>query len=177
MQHTANSPSPAAEASTAAVQQVQPPTKFEISAFEGDRAVSWLKWSQRVVYQTRACSFEAELTVAEGEGLSVGADLFDGSNVDPARLRNARVAWMTLINNCRGMSLGILQRSETPNDAWRNLESLYRVKGTREILCLSHEANGKTMQPGEDLCQFMMELNRLAADLHRLGGRSIAELR
>ena len=36
------------------------------------------------------------MTAAEGKGLSVGADVFDGSNVDPVRLRNAYVAWMPL---------------------------------------------------------------------------------
>ena len=40
-----------------------------------------------------------------------------------------------------------------------------------------HEINGKTMQPGEAPFQFMMEIDRLAADLHRLGDRSAAELR
>ena len=33
------------------------------------------------------------------------------------------------------------------------------------------------MQPGEGLSQFMMEIDRLAADLHRLGDRSVTELR
>ena len=86
MQRTASSALLAAAASTAAVQQVQSPTKFEIPAFEGDSAASWLTWSQRVVYQARAYDFEAELTEAEAEGLSVGVDVFDGSNVDPMRL-------------------------------------------------------------------------------------------
>ena len=36
------------------------------------------------------------MTAAEGEELSVGADVFDRSNVDPVRLRNKYVAWMTL---------------------------------------------------------------------------------
>ena len=75
------------------------------------------------------------------------------------------------------MALEIVQRSKAPNDAWRNLESHYRAKGTREILRLSHEMNGKTMQPGEDPSHFMMEIDWLAADLHRLGGRSVTELR
>ena len=66
--------------------------------------------------------FEDELTAAEGDGLSVGADVFDSSNVDSLRLRNAHVAWMTLINSCSGMSLEIVERSNAPNDAWRNLE-------------------------------------------------------
>ena len=30
--------------------------------------------------------FEDELTAAEGDGLSAGADVFDSSNVDPLRL-------------------------------------------------------------------------------------------
>ena len=75
------------------------------------------------------------------------------------------------------MALEIVQRSNAPNDAWRNLESHYRSKGTREILRLSHEINGKTMEPGGDSLTFMMEIDRLAADLHRLGDKSVTELR
>ena len=48
-------------------------------------------------------------TAVEGEGLSVGADVFDGRNVDPVRLRNAHIVCMTLIDNCRGMRLEIVQ--------------------------------------------------------------------
>ena len=84
---------------------------------------------------------------------------------------------MTLINNCRGMALETVQRSEAPNDAWRNLESHYRAKETREILRLSHEVNGKTVEPGKDPFIFMMEIDRFAAHLHRLGKRSATELR
>ena len=84
---------------------------------------------------------------------------------------------MPLIHNCRVTALEIIRRSKAPNDAWRNLESHYRAKGTREIFRLSHEVNGKTMQPGGDHFQLMMEIDRLAADLHRLGDRSVTELR
>ena len=70
--------------------------------------------------------------------------------MDPVRLQNAHVAWMTPINNCRGMKLEIVQGSKASNDAWRNLKLHYKAKGTREILRLSHEVNGKTMQPGEN---------------------------
>ena len=136
-----------------------------------------MTWSQRVLYQARASGFEIELIAAVGDGLSVGADGFDSSNVDPVRLRNAHSAWMILINSCSGMALEIVQRSDAPNEAWRNLEFHYRAKGTREILRMSHEINGKTMEPGSDPFKFMMEVNRLAADLHRLGDKSITELR
>ena len=129
------------------------------------------------ISQARANGFENELTAAEGDGLSVGADVFDSSNVDPVRLRNAHVAWMTPINSCSGMALEIVQRSNAPNDAWRNLESRYRAKGTRDIFRLSHEINGKTMEPGGDPFKIMMEVDRLAADLYRSGDKSVTELR
>ena len=125
----------------------------------------------------RASGFEDELTAAEGDGLSVGADVFDSSKVHPVRLRNAHVAWMTLINSCSEMALKIVQRSNAPNDAWRNLESHYGAKGTREILRLSHEINGKTMEPGGDPFKFLMEIYRLAADLRRLGDKFVTEVR
>ena len=129
------------------------------------------------MYQARASGFENELTAAAGDVLSVGADVFGSSNVDPVRLRNAHVACMTLINSCSEMAPEIVQRSDAPNDAWRNLEFHYRAKRTREILRLSHEINGKTMEPGSDPFTFMMEVDRLAADLHRLGDKSVTELR
>ena len=182
MQQIRNSPPSATAANhvtqnTAAAQQLQTPIKFDVPAFEGDSTASWLTWSQSVLYQARTSDFEDELTAAKGDGLSVGADVFDSSNVDPVRLRNAHVAWMTLINSCSGMAVEIVQRSNAPNDAWRNLESHYRAKGTREILRLSHEINRQTMEPGGDPFKFMMEVDRLAADLHCLGDKSVTELR
>ena len=182
IQQLGNSPPSATAANhvtqnTTAAQQSQTSIKFDVPAFEGDSTANWLTWSQRVLYQARAGGFQNELTAAEGDGLSVGADVFDSSNVYSVRLRNAHVAWMTLINSCSGMPLEIVQRSDAPNDAWRNLELYYRAKGTREMLRLSHEINGKTMEPGRDPFKFMMEVDRLAADLHRLGDKSVTELR
>ena len=88
-------------------------------------------------------ALKINLTAAEGDGLSVGADVFDSSNGDPVRLRNANVAWMTLINSCSGMALKIVQRSNAPNDAWGNLETHYRATGTREILRLPMKSTKK----------------------------------
>ena len=70
-----------------------------------------------------------------------------------------------------------MQLSEAPNDTWPNLESHYKANRTRKLLRLSQEVGGKTMRPGEDSFQFVMKIDRLAADLHRLGDRSITELR
>ena len=75
------------------------------------------------------------------------------------------------------MALEIVQRSEAPNDAWRNLGFHYRTKGTREIFRPSHEINGKTMESGSDPFKFMMEVDRLAADLRCLGDKSVTEFR
>ena len=137
MQQIGNSPPSATAANyvlqnITAAQQFQTFIKFNVPAFEGVKTTSWLTWSQRVMYQARANGFGDELTAAEGDGLSVGANVIDSSNVDPVRLRNAHVAWMILINSCSGMTLKIVQRSNAPNDAWKNLESLYRAKGTME---------------------------------------------
>ena len=182
MQHIGNSPPSATAANyvpqdTIVAQQFQTSRKSDVPAFEGDSTASWLTWSQRVLYQAKASSFEEELTAAEGDGPCVGANVFDSSNVDPVRLRKAHVAWMTLINSCSGMAFEIVQRSNAPNDAWKNLESQYRAKGTREIIRLSYGINGKTMESGSDPFKFMVEIDRLAADLHCLGDKSVAELR
>ena len=80
-QQTASNPSLVAAASIAAIQQVQSPIKFDVPVFEGDSAASWLTSNQRVKYQARACDFGAKLTAVEEGGLSVGADVFDGSNI------------------------------------------------------------------------------------------------
>ena len=80
------------QALTQHVEQVQTSIKFDAFVFEGDSAASWLTWSQRVVHQARACGFDAELTAAEGEGLSIGAEVFDRSKVEPTKLRNAHAA-------------------------------------------------------------------------------------
>ena len=64
-------------------QQVHSSIKFGVPAFEDDSAASCLVWSLRVVYQARASGFEAGLTAAEGEELSIEAYVSDSSNIDP----------------------------------------------------------------------------------------------
>ena len=119
MQQIRNNPPSATAANhvtqnTTAAQQFQTPIKLDVPAFKGDSTASWLTWSQKVLYQATVSGFANELTAAEGDGLSVGADVFDSSNVNSVRLRNAQVAWMTLINSCSGMALEIVQRSNAP---------------------------------------------------------------
>ena len=42
---------------------------------------------------------------------------------------------------------------------------------------MMHEINGKTMEPDGDPFKFIMEIDRLAADLHRLGDKSVTDPR
>ena len=180
IQQIGNNPPPATAANhvpqnTTAVQQVQPLVNFDVPTFEGDSATIWLTCSQRVVYQARACGFEAELTAAELEDLSVGADVFDRSNVDPVRLRNAHLVWITLMNSCREVVLEIVQRSKISYDAKGNLESHYIVKETRETFRLSLEVERKTRESGGDPFKIMTEIDGLVENLHRLGDRSRTE--
>ena len=63
------------------VQPIQTRIIFDVSTYEGDSVASWLTWRQRVVYQAKTRGFEAELTADEQEGVSVGAEVFYGSNV------------------------------------------------------------------------------------------------
>ena len=128
------------------------------------------------MYQARACNYDPELTAAEEGGLNVGADVLDGRSVDPVKLRNIHIVWMAAIHKCKGTALEeIMQRSETPNDAWRSFESHYRARRTG--VRFLHEVNGKAMEQGEDSCKFMMETDVPEADLHRLGDRSTTEMK
>ena len=42
---------------------------------------------------------------------------------------------------------------------------------------LSHDVNGKKIEPSKNRFKFMMEIDRLAVDLQRLRDRSVTELR
>ena len=84
---------------------------------------------------------------------------------------------MTLSNSCRGMALQIVQRNKAPDEAWRNLKSYCRAKGTRKIRRLSHKVNGKTMEPGGDPFKFIREIDKLAADLPQMGDTFVTDLK
>ena len=78
---------------------------------------------------------------------------------------------MTLTSNCRGMALEIVQRSEAPNDAWRNLDSHYRAKARREIIRLWQEDNAENGS-GNGNCDDVMETLRgvVAVESKTAGG-------
>lgn len=119
--------------------QIQPLVKYHVPTFDGDSAM----------YQARACGFHHESTTAQGEGLCVGAKVFDDRGLHPVIFRNAHAAWITLVNSYKGMVLDIIKKTKAPNDAWQNLQEHYRTRGTREVHRLSHKLTGKTMEPGK----------------------------
>ena len=52
-----------------------------------------------------------------------------------------------------------------------------KQRGPEKYFACRTIVNGIAMQPGEDPFQFIMEIDRLVADLHRLGGKSVTEVR
>ena len=48
------------------------------------------------MYHARVCDFEADLTAAEGEILSIGTGTFDRRNVDPVRLTRGETSNHTI---------------------------------------------------------------------------------
>ena len=53
--------------------------------------------------KVKALEFAEELTTPVGCGTMVGAEGFDGSDVDPARVRQARQAWASR-TACKGVT-------------------------------------------------------------------------
>ena len=116
-------------------------------------------------------AFEDELAAAEGDGLSVGADVFDSSNVDPVRSRNAHVCGLDDTDQQ-------LQWNDTRNRATQQ-RTERRVKKSNHTLEQRNlgRINGKTMEPGGNPLKFVMEIDRLAAGLHRFDDKSVTEQR
>ena len=57
----------------------------------------------------------------EGCDITVGAEVFGASGVDPVRLRQARQAWTSLITTCKGTARDLVNSAESRGGAWRPL--------------------------------------------------------
>ena len=53
----------------------------------------------------------------EGRGITVGAEGFDASGVDPMRLRQARQVWTSLITTCKETARDLVKGAESPGGA------------------------------------------------------------
>ena len=55
--------------------------------------------------QISALGCEDVLTTSAAQDVKVGADNFDGSQVNPETLRKTKRVWVSLITNCKGRRL------------------------------------------------------------------------
>ena len=113
--------------------------------------------------------FAEELTTHEGRDITVSAEKFDASGVDPVRLRQARQAWTSLITTCKGIARGLIKSAETLGGAWRLLDQHYRASGLKEKRRLVEEFNSmKKVEIGEHPRKFIMRVDSAANELRRL---------
>ena len=113
--------------------------------------------------------FAEELTTHEGREITVGAEGFDASGVDPVRLRQARQAWTSLMTTCKGTARDLVKRAESPGGAWRLLNQHYRASGLKEKRCLAEEFNSMKTEIGVHPREFIMRVDSAAKELRRLG--------
>ena len=67
--------------------------------------------------QFAALGCEDVLTIPAAQDVKVGADNFDGSQVNPEMLRKAKQGWVSLITNCKGVAFEIVQGADSPSQA------------------------------------------------------------
>ena len=71
--------------------------------------------------QISALGCEDVLTTPAAQDFKVGADNFDGSQVNPEMLRKVKQVLVSLITNCKGVAFEIVQGGDSPSQAWRQL--------------------------------------------------------
>ena len=99
--------------------------------------------------QITAPRCEDMLTTPAAQDVKVGADNFDGSQVNLEMLRNAKQVWVSLITNCKGVAFEIVQRADSPSQAWRQLVQHYNASDVKEWRRLALDFYSMEMEPGE----------------------------
>ena len=61
------------------------------------------------------------LTTPAAQGVKVGVDNFEGSQVNLETLRKAKQVWVLLVANCMGVAFEIVQGAHSPSQAWLQL--------------------------------------------------------
>ena len=77
----------------------------------------WNAWSKVYMAQISALGCEDVLTTPTAQDIKVGADNFDGSQVNPETLRKAKQVWVSLVTNYKGVAFEIVQGANSPNQA------------------------------------------------------------
>ena len=142
--------------------------KVELKDFSG-RQEDWEDWRIEHLAKAEALGFAEELTTHEDRDITVGAEEFDASGVDPVRLRQVRQVWTSLITTCKGTARDPVKSAESPGVAWRLLDQHYRASGLKEKRRLIEEFNSMKVEIGEHPREFIMRVDSAAKELRRLG--------
>ena len=142
--------------------------KVELKDFSG-RQEDWDDWKIEHLAKAKSLGFAEEVTTQEGRDITVGAEGFDASGVDPVRLRQAKQAWTFLITTYKGTARDLVKSAESPGGAWRLLNQYYRARGLKEERRLAEEFNSMKMKIGEHPREFIMRVDSAAKELQRLG--------
>ena len=159
----------AATAAAAAPPETRPSTmRIDFEKFSGEPE-DWNAWSKVYMAQISALGCEDVLTTPAVQDVKVGADNFDGRQVNPETLRKAKQVWVSLITNCKGVAFEIVQGADSPSQAWRQLVQHYRASGVKEWRRLALDFYSMKMELGEHPKQFFLRVDRLVKEMERVG--------
>ena len=160
----------AATAAAAAPPETRPSTmRIDFVKFSGEPE-DWNAWSKVYMAQMSALGCEDVLTTPAAQDVKVGADNFDGSQVNTETLRKAKQVCVSLITNCKGNAFEIVQRADSPSQAWRQLVQHYRASGgVKEWRLLALDFYSMKMELGEHPRQFFLRVGRLVKGTERVG--------
>ena len=119
--------------------------------------------------QISALGCKDVLTTPAAQDVKVGADNFDGRQVNPETLPKAKQVWVSLITNCKGVAFEIVQGADSPSQAWRQLVQHYRASGVKEWRRLALDFYSMKMELGEHPRQFFLPVDRLIKEMERVG--------
>ena len=101
--------------------------------------------------------------------IRVGNEDFN-SSVSTRCERSARQRrGFSFIAICKGTALEIVQSTDSPSVAWRELLQRYRACGLKEKSTLMRDFNSLKMELVEDPIKFIMRVDRVARELRQVG--------
>ena len=118
--------------------------------------------------QARILGFAEEL-VATDEIRVRAEDFNSRQGIGLLRVKRASKAWLSLITTCKGTALEIVQSTDSPNAARRELLQRYRACGLKENSRLMRGFNSLKMELGGDPEKFIMRVDRVVRELRRVG--------
>ena len=165
----ANAASPAATGTATAMTSSPndgPRLKVKLQKLSG-KEEDWDEWHKAYSSQARILDVAEELV--ETDEIRVGVDNFNSQGVNPMRAKRASEAWLSLIITCEDTALKILQSTDSPNAAWRELLQRYPARGLKDKSRLIREFNSLKMELGEGPKKLTTRGDRVAGELRQVG--------